>query len=208
MKKPDEMARPRLRMILLVNLLILFLIESLIRTAAGLGWVSLPSSTVAGFDRLIQGDDPPARKRLYEPDRNLIVHLRPNARIVYKRFAIFPGARNDYEVRTNALGFRTPDFHARKAPRVFRILCLGDSSTFGMNIERMPCRTRSPYHSSFSPFRSTSCTMSSAKSLALWFMCLRNAPLVLKRPPALYAARSRCICRARTSPPSPFARTA
>ncbi|OGO13172.1 MAG: hypothetical protein A2Z66_13160 [Chloroflexi bacterium RBG_13_66_10] len=129
------MARPRLRTILLANLLVLFLIESLIRAAAGLGWVSLPSSRVTGFDHLLQGDDPPAGKRLYAPDRHLIVRLRPHARIVYKRFAIFPGARKDYEVRTNALGFRAPEFQARKAPGVFRILCLGDSSTFGMNVE-------------------------------------------------------------------------
>jgi len=129
------MARPRLRTILMVNLVLLFLIESLVRAAAGLGWVSLPSSGVAGFDHLVQGGDPPARKRLYAPDRRLIARMRPHAHIVYPRFVIFPGARKDYEVRTNAWGFRAPDFQARKAPGVFRILCLGDSSTFGMNVE-------------------------------------------------------------------------
>lgn len=33
--------------------------------------------------------------------------------------------------RTNALGFRGPDFAAQKPPGVFRVVCLGGSSTFG-----------------------------------------------------------------------------
>jgi len=122
-------------MILLGNLLVLLLIEILIRATAGLKWVSLRSSTESGFDRLLLGDNAPVGKRLYLPDRDLIMRMRPHARIVYRRLAAFPGARNNYEVRTNARGFRTPDFLEKKAPGVFRIVCLGDSSTFGMNVE-------------------------------------------------------------------------
>jgi hypothetical protein len=126
------MARPRLRTILLVNL-VLLLIESLVRSGRGLGCFA-PVERCRRIRSLVQGGDPPARKRLYVPDRDLIVHMRPHARISSQAVRDLPGARNDYEVRTNALGFRAPEFQARKAPGVFRILPPG-RLTFGMNVD-------------------------------------------------------------------------
>jgi len=45
------------------------------------------------------------------------------------------GEAQHYEVRTDVHGFRTPPFTEAKPPGVFRIVCLGDSSTFGMNVD-------------------------------------------------------------------------
>lgn len=110
-------------------------IELLIRSAVGLGLVSLPAVNVGGFDRLQHGDEPGVEERLYEADRNLIFRMRANAVLVYPRTAFFPGKASTWTVRTNDHGFRSPHFEEAKRPGVFRIACLGDSSTFGMNVD-------------------------------------------------------------------------
>jgi len=109
-------------------------IELLVRAAVGLGLVSLPAMNIGGFDRLQHGEEPPVQQRLYEADRNLIFKLRANADLVYPRTALFPGEVATWSVHTNDRGFRSPPFEDAKHPGVFRILCLGDSSTFGMNV--------------------------------------------------------------------------
>ena len=110
-------------------------IELLLRAAVGLGLVSLPAMNIGGFDRLQFGEEPPVQQRLYEADRDLIFKLRPNAALVYPRTALFPGKPATWSVHTNARGFRSPDFEEAKRPGMFRIICLGDSSTFGMNVD-------------------------------------------------------------------------
>jgi lysophospholipase L1-like esterase len=48
---------------------------------------------------------------------------------------MIPGAVNPYTAvvdHMNSRGLRGPDFRKEKAPGVFRIVCLGDSTTFGM----------------------------------------------------------------------------
>ena len=55
------------------------------------------------------------------PDADLIYRLKPGSRSVF--------ADADYSV--NSLGFRDPPRAARKAPGVFRIVCLGASYMFG-----------------------------------------------------------------------------
>ena len=110
-------------------------IELLIRFAVGLGLISLPAMNVGGFDRLQHGDEPAVEERLYEADRNLIFRMRANVNLVYPRTASFPGKATTWTVHTSDRGFRSPHFEEAKRPGVFRILCLGDSSTFGMNVD-------------------------------------------------------------------------
>ena len=125
----------RLASILFKDLLFLGTLELLVRVVAGLGFVSLPPADVSGFDRLQQGENAPVQKRLNQLDRNLIFRLRANADLVYPRTALYPGKPTTYRVQTNDRGFRTPAVAETKLPGVFRIACLGDSSTFGMNVE-------------------------------------------------------------------------
>lgn len=39
-----------------------------------------------------------------------------------------------WEISLNSQGFRDDEFPAKKLPSVFRIVCLGDSWTFGSNV--------------------------------------------------------------------------
>lgn len=124
-----------LRRRLFTGLIVLCVVELLLHTATRLGWLALPSSTVASFDRFFQGEDPPTQKRLQEPDCDLIYRSRANVRITYPRVSKFEHKPTTYTVQTDEHGFRTPRFAERKRPGVFRIICLGDSSTLGMNVE-------------------------------------------------------------------------
>jgi lysophospholipase L1-like esterase len=124
----------RLLSIVVKNAIVLVAIEGVVRAVVALGVVTLPSTEILGFDRARQGQNAPEEKRLYQVDRDLIFALRPNAHLVYDRTIIF-GPQEKYEVRTNSWGFRTFEFTERKKPGVFRIVCLGDSSTFGFNVE-------------------------------------------------------------------------
>jgi lysophospholipase L1-like esterase len=116
-------------------LIVLLSIELSSRMVEALGWLRTSPSEIAGFDQMFGGQLPPPEKRLYQGDRNLIVRMRPNAHLTYKRLVRFPDERTEYDVRTNALGFRMQNLPVTKPPDVFRILCLGDSTTFGMNVE-------------------------------------------------------------------------
>lgn len=104
--------------------------------------------------------------RVLEPDEALLWRNRPNAR--RKRIDIFgpahteeernslihqflPGLPTSYrenpvwDISLNSAGFREVEFPDRKAPAVFRIICLGDSWTFGHNVaqdEAYPQRLR------------------------------------------------------------------
>ena len=119
---------------LAIELLAFAVIELLVRASVGLGLVSLPSMNAGPFDRLYQGDNPPAAKRLYEADRDLIFRMRANADLVYPRTALQPNKPQTWAVHTNEHGFRSASFAETKPAGVFRIVCLGDSSTFGMNV--------------------------------------------------------------------------
>lgn len=119
-----------------VALGILLVLELSVRAVAGIGWVTLVAGNVHGFDRLQRGEDVPLEQRLYQPDRNLIFSMRPHFRTVYNRASLFPRKPTTYTVETNDRGFRTDPFLNEKPAGIFRIICLGDSSTFGMNVER------------------------------------------------------------------------
>jgi lysophospholipase L1-like esterase len=125
---------PKIVAVLSKELLAFALIELVIRGCAGLGLLSLPAINVMGFDRWQEGEDPPVEKRLYELDRDLIYRLRAQATVEYPRTAIYPSRPPTWVVRTNPQGFRSPSFDAVKRPGVFRIACVGDSSTFGQNV--------------------------------------------------------------------------
>lgn len=106
-----------------------------LRAVAGIGWITLVPGDIHGFDRLNRGDDVPLQERLYEPSRNLIFRLRPHFKTTYSRASLFPGQPAAYSVETNEHGYRTASFSPTKPAGVYRIVCLGDSVTFGMNVE-------------------------------------------------------------------------
>jgi lysophospholipase L1-like esterase len=95
--------------------------------------------------------------RLLEEDKTFIWKNRPNVRRRYvdvyspshteeerrsleRRFLPrLPDSlkRNPkWEISTNSAGFRTAEFAKAKPPRTFRIVCLGDSWTFGSNVDQ------------------------------------------------------------------------
>jgi len=129
------MLRHRLPTILAKQLVALLALELVVRALAGLDLVALPPGGLFGFDQTQQGVFAPAERRLYQPDRNLVMRMRPDFHLEYDRAAVYPDGQATYTVDTEAHGFRTAPFSETKRPGVFRILCLGDSSTFGMNVE-------------------------------------------------------------------------
>lgn len=139
------------------------LAEGIARVASVAGLITLPETGVAGYDlvhggqppggegrserpdyrldlppgkRLFRIAAPPPERRLYVPDRHLLVRMRSNAELTYDRSVRLPGKPRRYTVRTNTHGFRSAPFVEQKRPGVVRIVCLGDSSTFGMNVEQ------------------------------------------------------------------------
>jgi hypothetical protein len=63
---------------------------------------------------------------IFEEDPQLIKRLRPNLDMVHPN--------TGKPMRTNALGFRGPDFQETKAPGALRVVFLGDSFLFGMGL--------------------------------------------------------------------------
>ncbi len=138
-------------------LLVLILPELVIRIAyfirnAKVDYVALPY--VVGHD---YGPVPPWSKdlRILEPDKLLIWKNRPGTRRRYidvfspvhsqdermLLFRQFIPTLPDYvqnnpiwEISLNNLGFRDVEFQREKPPSVFRVVCLGDSWTFGANV--------------------------------------------------------------------------
>lgn len=94
--------------------------------------------------------------RIIEPDDVLLFHGRPNAHRKYldlfspmpseqfrkamlRRFS--PTVPDEFknnpkwEVTLNSEGFRSPEFSTTKPPNTLRLVCLGDSWTFGHNVD-------------------------------------------------------------------------
>lgn len=65
----------------------------------------------------------------YRPDGELLWRLRPNV------YADIEQGNVKYHLRTNALGLRGPDISLVKDPLAYRIVCLGDSVTFGDGVD-------------------------------------------------------------------------
>jgi lysophospholipase L1-like esterase len=120
---------------LVISLGLIVALELIVRVVAAVGLITLVSGDIHGFDRLHRGDDVPLDERLYESDRDLIFRMRADYRTIYPRASLFPGQPVSYSVETNDRGFRTKVFSDAKPPGIFRVVCLGDSSTFGMNVE-------------------------------------------------------------------------
>ncbi len=77
---------------------------------------------------------------LYRPNYYMLVQGGLTAPKVDDRYLFWrlePGVNIDNgRIRTNALGFRDDEFEKRKPPGVYRIICLGDSVTFGWNVSQ------------------------------------------------------------------------
>jgi len=68
-----------------------------------------------------------AEKTLYEPDPELLWRLRPSTRLDH-------GPAGFKGVVTNAAGLRGPELPGAREPGELRVLCLGDSITFGLGL--------------------------------------------------------------------------
>lgn len=104
----------------LVLLLLLGCLEGALRLA---GFSYRPGEDLPAEARFFELSDP----RIYEEDPELVWRLRPSATIdigvpAYPRF------------RTNALGLRGAEVPPEKGARELRVLCLGDSVTFGLGL--------------------------------------------------------------------------
>jgi lysophospholipase L1-like esterase len=126
------MTASRLGGILLKSLLGLVALELVARLVVAVGHIQLPESGVGGLDRRFIAEGLPP---LLQPDRNLIFSMRPNVDGDYPRYGAYDQSLAKVHVHTNDRGYRTPPFSDAKAPGVIRIVCLGDSSTFGMQVE-------------------------------------------------------------------------
>lgn len=143
--------------VVLVTLVFFVIMESVLRLAyfvrnSMISQVALPY--VIGHD---YGPIPPWTKdlRILEPDSTLIWKSRPNVNRRYidifspvysqkKRMSIIRGffpfipdsmkENPVWEISLNSEGFREKEFINEKPGSVFRIICLGDSWTFGANV--------------------------------------------------------------------------
>jgi lysophospholipase L1-like esterase len=80
-----------------------------------------------------EGDEPEREVtggRLLDPARKLVP-----GRHVMLRFPKFRGMPDTWEANVNRRGFRGRDFTDAPASDTLRVVCLGDSSTFGLNVE-------------------------------------------------------------------------
>jgi lysophospholipase L1-like esterase len=123
--------------VFLRSLIVFAVLEGALWTLAATGAISLPSSIpLDNWDKAVINSNAGTNQRLYEPDRWTLTRLRADADITYPRNPIFPGGPKNYRVRTNAFGMRDGDVSREKQAGVLRIACLGDSSTFGYNVEQ------------------------------------------------------------------------
>jgi lysophospholipase L1-like esterase len=70
----------------------------------------------------------PSEISFYAPHHYMIYTLNSNAMGYYQNFF---GSKPEYYI--NSLGYRGKDFSIKKPPGVFRIVCIGSSTTFGLH---------------------------------------------------------------------------
>ncbi len=73
----------------------------------------------------------------YRWDRDLFYRLQPGLSLTLTDVAAPDPVRSrtQWTLRTGRLGYNTPDVDRRKAPGTFRVVALGDSSTFGWGVD-------------------------------------------------------------------------
>ena len=83
------------------------------------------------------------KKQIYANDRYLLWKMKPDLDGRFVSPAFVPEGREApvFQVRTNTRGFRGPDFPENKPDRVLRVICMGNSSTFGWGVPVDSCYT-------------------------------------------------------------------
>ena len=154
--------------VIVLNLLIFALVECIIRGAyfirnSMVEHVLLPYGFASDYDPFPPWLD---SRSLFKPDETLVWRGRPDFRRKYidvfspvrtedelrslrhSFFPTLPASLRDnsvWEVSLNSEGFRDAEFSQEKPSSAFRIICLGDSWTFGSNVgqdEAYPQRLR------------------------------------------------------------------
>lgn len=126
----------RLRDAAIKTAVVFAMIEGGLRLLAGIGAIVVPDDTrIIVTDEMFRTDRLDVSKpRLFEPDADLLYSLKPSLVTTYARSPITLGSPESYTVNTNPSGLRNPEVPLAKPAGVFRIACLGDSSTFGYNL--------------------------------------------------------------------------
>jgi len=131
-ERPKRSLRTRLLAAVLAPLVFLLLLEGGLRL---FGYTWSPTEKLAGQAELKELTQPD----MYRPHPRWLWTLKPDTTIHNPSAGMVSTA-------TNSEGFRRPEFPAEKDAGEFRVLCLGDSVTFGLGLrerETYPARLQS-----------------------------------------------------------------
>lgn len=84
------------------------------------------------------------KKQIYVNDRYLLWRMKPDLEGQFASPAYVPPGRepSSFRVNTNSRGFRGEEFERSKQPGTTRVVCLGNSSTFGWGVPPDSCYPR------------------------------------------------------------------
>ncbi|MFQ6103263.1 MAG: SGNH/GDSL hydrolase family protein [Candidatus Glassbacteria bacterium] len=127
-----------------IPLLVLLLLELLVRVAVS--FLGLTLDIVVIHPNLGQEE---LKKQIYINDRYLLWRMKPNLRGQFVSPAIVPEGRQPpvFQVITNSAGFAGAEFSREKRENALRIVCMGNSSTFGWGAHPDSCYPRLLEHS-------------------------------------------------------------
>ncbi len=137
MARTESSLASRVAGIAVKNVMVLLVLEFLVRALGFVGVIQIPNDTRVTIKEqfLARSDGIMTSERLSVRDADLLYAMRPSFRETYSRNPIFSDRPRTYTVATNAQGLRNPEVSIRKPDGLVRIACLGDSSTFGYNLE-------------------------------------------------------------------------
>lgn len=150
----NELARTTVAVVIVLGV-----VEGVIRVAyavrnAMVSYVVLPYNAAQDFGpvppwvdplRILERDDHFAWRNRRNTQRRYMDVYSPvdteqdRTALLRQFWPTIPGSLKDnpvWEVSLNSLGFRDVEFTREKAPAAFRIVCLGDSWTFGANVDQ------------------------------------------------------------------------